>query len=310
MLNHAKKILFPLIALVIAGVAYYARVDATGADPNPLPAPAQETAIGVGALGRIEPRSRVVRVSPDAGAAGAVVAKVFVREGQAIEAGQPIAEFSDRARRQAEVCLAQAEVSLATARLRAAEAERKDSQRDYDRKAALLKTGALSAIGVERVELRRNKAIADLEAARASVEQSEASLHLKKLQLLQGAVTAPIDGVVIKIHARAGERVGDEGILEMADLRSLDIVAEVYETDIGRVKVGQKAVVKLSGGDAAFDAEVRELGFMVHKNRVNDTDPLADRDNRIVEVRLTLLGDAVKELQHQLYRQVRVHIEL
>jgi HlyD family secretion protein len=41
---------------------------------------------------------------------------------------------------------------------------------------------------------------------------------------------------------------------------------------------------------------------------LNDTDPLADRDNRIIEVRLTLEPDAVKALQHQIYRQVQVRI--
>jgi HlyD family secretion protein len=50
------------------------------------------------------------------------------------------------------------------------------------------------------------------------------------------------------------------------------------------------------------------LGYLVRKNDLNDTDPLADRDNRIIEVRLTLDPLAVADLRHQIFRQVYVRI--
>lgn len=297
-----------LTAIIVACSTLYVRGEYSSAEVQAT-APLTNVVLGVGALGRIEPKSRVIHISSDAGTAGAIVEELLVQEGQTVKAGTRIATFSDHARRQAEVDLAAAEISSAAARLRAAEAECRSARRDYDRKNALLKGGVVSAFAFEVVETRLNKAEADVEAAKASIKQAQANLQLKRAQLLQATATAPIDGVVIKIHVRPGERIGDEGVVDVADLAALDVVAEVYESDIPRVKISQKAVVRLSGSDATYSAEVRELGFMVRKNHVNDTDPLADRDNRIVEVRLTLLGAAVASLRHQLYRQVQVHIE-
>lgn len=94
----------------------------------------------------------------------------------------------------------------------------------------------------------------------------------------------------------------------MADLSQLDVVAEVYEADFPKVHVGQTAEIRLVGFPASYAAKVREFGFQVRKNDLNDTDPLADKDNRIIEVRLTLEKQAVTDLQHQIYRQVQVRI--
>lgn len=94
----------------------------------------------------------------------------------------------------------------------------------------------------------------------------------------------------------------------MADLTELDVVAEIYESDLSYVKIGQKAQINASGFKRAYRAEVRELGFQVKKNDLNDTAPLADLDNRIIEVRLTLEPEAVNALQHQIFRQVHVRI--
>jgi HlyD family secretion protein len=264
---------------------------------------------GVGALGRIEPRSRLIHVSNEAAGAGGVVGEMLVREGQVIKAGGRIAVLTDWDRRRAEVALSIAEIASANARLQAADAELNGAQRDYDRKKSLFKTGFVTQYVMEGVELRLKRARADVDAAHASVQQGEANLQLKRLHLSQAISTAPIDGVIIKINARPGERIGPEGVVDMADLNNLDVVAEVYESDIPRIKIGQKATVKLAGEDASFEAEVRELAFAVRKSRVNDTDPLADRDNKVVEVRLSLQGRAVEELQHQLFRQVQVRIE-
>ncbi|MBG0798412.1 HlyD family efflux transporter periplasmic adaptor subunit [Methylocystis sp. L43] len=266
-------------------------------------------ALGVGALGWIEPRSRLIRVSNEAAATGGVVGEILVREGQSIKAGTRIAVLSDWRRRRAEVALAAAEISAAKARLLAAEAEFESAQRDAERKKSLYKSGSATLSVVDGVELRLKKAKADVDVATASIQQGEANLELKEAQLSQAVSTAPIDGVVIKINARPGERIGPNGVADIANLNELDVVAEVYETDIPRVRVGQKAIVKLPEVSAPYQAKVREIAFLVRKNRVNDTDPLADRDNKIVEVRLTLERPGIEQLRHQLFRQVQVQIE-
>ncbi|MDJ0450861.1 efflux RND transporter periplasmic adaptor subunit [Methylocystis sp. JR02] len=296
------------LTLIAAGALLQARPAPLAAETSPPNSAAPQTVMGVGALGRIEPMSRVIRVSPDQGVAGTVISEIRVREGQEVAKGDVIAVFSDYERRQAEVDLAEAEFAVSTAHLTAADAQFKKAQRDYDRKNSLRLSGTVSAFAFDEAELRSSKAKADLEATRASLKQSEANLRLKKLQLLQAQTTAPIDGTILKIRARAGERVGDKGILDMADLSSLDVVAEVYESDIARVKAGQTAVVRVPPSEAAYEAKVRTLGFTVEKNLVNSSDPLVDHDARVVEVRLTLSDPARKDFQHQIYRQVQVHI--
>ncbi|MBY6243028.1 HlyD family efflux transporter periplasmic adaptor subunit [Methylosinus sp. Sm6] len=294
--------------MIAAGALLQARLAPLAAETSPPNSAAPQTVMGIGALGRIEPMSRVIHVSPDQGASGAVISEIRVREGQDVAKGDVVAVFSDYERRRTEIDLAAAEFAVSTARLVAAEAEFKKAQRDYDRKNSLRLSGTVSAFAFDEAELRSSKAKTDLEAMRASLKQSEANLRLKKLQLLQAQTAAPIDGTILKIHARAGERVGDKGILDMADLSSLEVVAEVYEADIARVKAGQAAVVRLPSSEAAYEAKVRMLGFTVEKNLMNSTDPLADRDARIVEVRLTLSDSARKDFLHQIYRQVQVHI--
>lgn len=296
------------LTMIAAGALLQARLAPLAAETSPPNFAAPQTVLGVGALGRIEPMSRVIHVSPDQGASGTVISEIRVREGQNVAKGDVVAVFSDYERRQAEIDLAAAEFAVSAAHLTAAEAEFKKAQRDYARKNSLRLSGTVSAFAFDEAELRSSKAKTDLEAARASLKQSEANLHLKKLQLLQAQTAAPIDGTILKIHARAGERVGDKGILDMADLSSLEVVAEVYEGDIARVKAGQAAVVRLASSEAAYEAQVRTLGFTVEKNLTNSTDPLADRDARIVEVRLTLSDSARKDFLHQIYRQVQVQI--
>jgi HlyD family secretion protein len=309
-----------VLGSAVAGGSYYLGLQGcVGFSPAEAPAMQQgatlggatlgATALGVGALGRIEPRSRVIRVSHEAGLNGARIAQVLVQEGQTVKAGETVAIFSDHARREAEVNLCQREIEAMKARIAAVEAERVDAVRDFERKDSLSKTGSASASSRDAAEMRLHKAAAEVEAAKATIKQAEANNQLKELQVLQAVVTAPINGTVIYIYARPGERAGDNGILEMADLSSLDVVAEVYEADIPRVKVDQRAVIKIAGMETQYAASVREIGFLVRKNRVNDTDPLADRDTRIVEVRLTLEDEALPVLRHQIYRQVQLQIQ-
>ena len=66
------------------------------------------------------------------------------------------------------------------------------------------------------------------------------------------------------------------------------VVAEVYESDISKVRLGQKAIIKSETG--AFAGEVRgvvsQIGLHIGKQDVLDTDPAADVDSRVVEVEI------------------------
>ena len=90
------------------------------------------------------------------------------------------------------------------------------------------------------------------------------------------------------IHARRGERVGPDGIAELAQTDQMYAVAEVYETDIGRVAVGQPATIRSPALNANLTGSVERIGMKIGKLDVLDTDPVARTDARVVEVHIKL----------------------
>lgn len=264
--------------------------------------------LGIGALGRIEPRSRVIRISHNAGPEGARVQQLFSQEGDLVKSGKKLAILSDHAKRKAEVEAARTFVRVLEAQLIAEKNSLAFNKKEYLRYQSLEQSSAASAsladakhLALEQSETAIKRLLAEIANARFRQKISEAELE-------NTFIYAPITGTVLKIQTRAGERIRDSGLLEMADLTQLDVVAEVYESDLLKIKPGQQARITATGFKRTYNAEVRELGFQVKKNDLNDTDPLADMDNRIVEVRLTLEVDAVSELRHQIFRQVKVRI--
>ena len=266
-----------------------------------------DTKQGIGALGRIEPRSRVIKVSHNAGPEGARVAQLFFQEADSVQAGEKLAVLSDHVKRKAEV-------QAAGTRIKVLEAQRAVEQiaLTFNKKEHLrhqsLDPGAVSISLVDEKRLAYEQSLADLKRLSAEITRAQAEQKIAEAELDNTLITAPITGTVVKIFARQGERIGDNGLLQIADLSQLDVVAEVYESELPQVKIGQTGCITATGFKRSYRAKVRELGFLVRKNDLNDTDPLADRDNRIIEVRLTLEPEAVVDLQHQIFRQVKVRI--
>jgi HlyD family secretion protein len=101
-------------------------------------------------------------------------------------------------------------------------------------------------------------------------------------------VRAPIDGRILKVHAREGERVGSAGIVEIGQTAAMYAVAEVYETDIGRVHDGQRATIRSPAFVAPLGGAVERIGLRIGRQDVLRTDPVADADARVVEVEIRL----------------------
>jgi len=85
------------------------------------------------------------------------------------------------------------------------------------------------------------------------------------------------------------------------------VVAEVYETDIGKIKVGQKATIESEAFEGDITGTVDRLGLRIAKNDVIGTDPAAKTDARIIEVKIKL--DESKKVSGLTNLQVRVKIE-
>jgi HlyD family secretion protein len=97
---------------------------------------------------------------------------------------------------------------------------------------------------------------------------------------------------VLDVFAYPGEAVapGDGPILALGDTRQMVVVAEVYETDIGLVALGQPATITSRNGafSDTLTGTVSEIGLQIAKNDVLDDDPAANADARVVEVRVAV----------------------
>ncbi|MCA3415572.1 MAG: efflux RND transporter periplasmic adaptor subunit, partial [Roseomonas sp.] len=119
---------------------------------------------------------------------------------------------------------------------------------------------------------------------------------------------APIAGTVLRIFVRPGDQVGADGVLEIADLSRLEVVADVYETDLPRVRLGAAGEVVVPGEAQRFAARVSDIGWTVRRQTQASNDPVAAVDARTVEVRLTLEEAGAAALRRRSNMQVQVAI--
>jgi len=213
----------------------------------------------VSALGRIEPQHGVFQVAgpPDL---AVVIKQLLVKEGDQVKKGKVIAILAG-------IHVAEAEV----ARLRA---ELKNSEHELNRNKPLYERRTITDSQWKSLQLARDVAVAKLQRAKAELELSK--------------VRAPIDGQVLEIHAKAGERVDNDGIIELGDTSVMYVIAEVYETDIGRIRIGQQARIRSPALPHEVNGQVEHIGLKIGKKDILNTDPVADADARVVEVDIRL----------------------
>ena len=143
---------------------------------------------------------------------------------------------------------------------------------------------------------------AELEAAKASVARAKANLELT-------LVRAPTEGQIIEIHTWPGELV-TEGIVDLGQTNIMFALAEVYETDIGTVDLGQKAKITSSALPKPLYGVIEEIGLEVAQKDILNDDPVIAADARVVEVRVLLDETSSKIASKFTNLKVDVTIEL
>jgi HlyD family secretion protein len=128
----------------------------------------------------------------------------------------------------------------------------------------------------------------DVEASRAEVKRTLAAMYQAQAELKQAEVHSPIDGEVLYIHTRAGEVVSTDGIVEIGRTRRMEAVAEVYQSDIGRIKIGQQARVTSDSIPGELHGTVKRIGSQIRRQTIVNTDPSSNLDSRVVEVHVAL----------------------
>jgi HlyD family secretion protein len=285
--------------------------------------PAPKTAAGPGL---VEPVSEEVRVSAQIGGR---LEQVLVDEGQRVTAGQVLAIIDngdyrarvasaradlasrDAARRRVEngarlqerqeaaAAVAEADAVLANAtataeRMRGLLRERVISKAELDdaeraeRVARARVEGARQRLDLINADARdedRAQASADVGLARARLDEATALYH-------KTFIRAPIDGVVLRRHRRAGESVStqfDSPIVTLADDRVRRVRVDVDEADIGRIAVGQPAYVTADAfGERRFAGTVVRVGQLLGRKNVRTDEPTERVDTKVLETLVEL----------------------
>ncbi|MBD6618471.1 biotin/lipoyl-binding protein [Komarekiella sp. 'clone 1'] len=345
----------------------------------------------VTALGRIEPRGKVIKLSATASSEGSRVEQLLVKEGDRVKPGQVIAVLDSRDRLQAALKEAQEEVKVAQANLMRTQAGAKrgeiaaqqaaiarlkaerqgsinaqtatierlqatvhNAEAEEQRYQTLYEKGAISAsqrdskrltletaqksLQEAQAQLNRSQSTSqqqikeatatldkitdvpkvDVEAAQAEVNRAVAAMNLAKANLQQAYVRWPKalgerslqDGQVFEIHARPGELVSNNGIADIGQTSQMYIIAEVYESDITKVRPKQR--VRAIGDFLPIELEgtVERLGLQVRRQSVINTDPISNIDNRVVEVYIRLDDASSRKAASLTNMQVKAVIEL
>ena len=318
-----KLLLLSVIFASLAGGYWWLQA---GHPTDPLTAvPQSQAQTGVHALGRLEPLGTVICLATPSGNEGACVAKLEVAEGDDVTAGQLLAVLDTYDRRNCALTEAQANAAAARAKLAQTEAgskkgeilaaiafqqmsieQLKVAKRDFDRAQALFDKKALSLEEFEMRKWAHDKAnremqraeglldsaqevrTIDVESQRKMVAVADAVVATAEANLEATRVRSPITGRVLRLHARAGEKPGEKGLLELGAVQRMQAVAEIYEGDINRVALGQSAKIQIETSGQLFHGTVAEIGHLVARKAVLTNDPVSDTDARVVEVRIDI----------------------
>jgi len=319
--------LFLAVFLLVAGCNGTESPDGSGrTGNNDTVEPAAVKLVTVYAYGIVEARQHSTLSAKFPGK----LEQIYVREGEKVKAGQLLARFEAK-ELEAQVQVARAGVAVAKSvlaeseagsrpgeiaeareRLKDAESQCQKAAADWKRYQDLHAGAAVSVseweqvrVRMETAEARRNEAAERLRLleegsrpetitvlkkrlrfAEAQVEAAEAALENSRL-------TAPYDGVITRKHREEGEAM-DIG-LPVMDIATLDdryVRAEIDETDIGRVKLGQPAQVTADGFPGLkFDGEVKEIKQQMGPKKLIPTDPSKIIDYKVLDVEVSLPPD-------------------
>jgi len=213
------------------------------------------------ANGKIQPETEV-KLTPEV--SGEIV-ELHTHEGANVSRGDLLVKIKPDIYVSA-VNRARAALNSSKARLEQAEAQYIQSQLSFERNKKLWEQQTISRSDFETSEATYKMALADRNAASFSVKSSEATLSEAQENLIKTTIYAPISGTVSMLNVELGERVlgtqmmtGTE-LMRIADLSRMEVLVEVNENDIIRVKNGDTAIIEVDAYlDEKFNGVVTEI---------------------------------------------------
>lgn len=237
----------------------------------------------VAALGQLSPAGEIRQLAAPASQFGSSprLTQLLVSEGDFVKKGSILAVFENR------------EKLIA----------------DLEKKNNLIETNNLE-ISLKEDQIKRYEIALEKDAyslVQLSQRQDEL-LKLKKqkinnigdkknieIDLFNTKLRSPIDGFILAINTRVGERPKNDGILDIGSSQNMEALIEVYESDINRVFIRQR--VELSSENGGFNkilkGRVIRISPQVKQRKVLSTDPTGDADARIIEVLVKLNEESI-----------------
>ena len=242
---------------------------------------------GVAALGQLIPKGEVRKLASPISQFGSFprVLEILVKEGDFVKAGSVLAIFENHnklkinlLKKQELIKTNQKEISL-----------KKDQLKRYR---AASEGNAYSIVLLlqkedELLKLEKQKIINNADKKSIEIDLFNSKLH------------SPIDGYVLSINTRAGERSNSEGILEIGASQEMQALIEVYESDIDRVFLDQNVeLISENGGfEETLIGKVIRINPQVKQRKVLSTDPTGDADARIIKVLVSLDNKSIQRVK-------------
>jgi multidrug resistance efflux pump len=165
------------------------------------------------------------------------------------------------------------------------------SQQSLEREQAKLRVMKETlATDIAQIDTDISITVAKLDNARTSREQA--------------LVRSSLDGVVVQIYTRQGERISGSGIAKIVDMNQLRVLADVDELHLGRVVTGGKVEVTFRGSPTVYRGKISRIAPTVKRMQRIEPDGGSSTDARVVQVEIEL--DDPSSMPQVLGRETRV----
>lgn len=286
-------------------------------------ASAQSSTDAVACMGKVLPGDRIAKLTASSPTgAQPVIKKLFVKKGDFVEAGAPVAEMLgiDKAKaslERAEAVFA-AVKSASAIRLQQQKNMIADMEGTFNQNKKILAEDALPRRERAEMEYEQESLARKISQAKdmlTLVEKNEANVVAEAKAVVAEAkkhfeeftLKTPISGEIVEFNSELGESVGMDGVCEIANTRNMFVDAEVYVADISKIKIGDKAEITSDAlGKEKFGGVVVQISGYVKSNRLFSTDP-SDYSNTRVVIAKIKLDDSAK-FRNLIGSQVNVRI--
>ena len=309
-LRRRWRIVFVLVLLALGAAYAWVRMSASPAVDTVTVAyawPSQNYTL-LNASGYVVPQRKAALSSKAQGR----LEWLGVLEGNRVKAGEVVARIESRDVR-ASLEQAAAQLGLARANLEQGAAELRDAEANFRRSAELLAKNFISGAQHDTNLARVEKARAALAGYKASIVAAQASRRVAEVAVEQTEIRAPFDAVVLTRNANVGDNItpfsaaadSKGAVITIADMETLEVEADVSESNIASLKIGQPCEIQLDALPGIRLAGVisrmvptvdRSKATMLVKVR------FTDRDARVLpdmSAKVAFLGKTVPEDEKQ-----------